>query len=229
MPLIKGTIRGSDAASGILQLNSTSNATKGKIRLGTQFTFDELNGRVGLNNDTPAQTLDIAGNGLISGTLGVAGAVTGGIYVKPFFRTNADVTFANTAALAARTGMVTTTMAAGRKYEVRGAIYYSTPAAAGIKFAFVGPANYGCDLTAFGLGLSATTNTNAFIAAMVNASPSAATFGGAGAGVKVTCFFHGHLYSGNGGTITLQAAQNVANAGNTVIYTNSMLILDPFD
>lgn len=61
-------IYGSSSASGTLTLESTSNATKGKILLGTS-AYDEVNNRLGLGTASPIATLD---------TLGCIRALNGG-------------------------------------------------------------------------------------------------------------------------------------------------------
>ncbi|MFQ6615863.1 MAG: hypothetical protein ACE5HZ_03710 [Fidelibacterota bacterium] len=68
------TLSGGTAASGTLTLESTSNATKGKINFGTSSAYDEANTRLGIGTVTPTTTLDV------SGTFGVSGATTlGGV------------------------------------------------------------------------------------------------------------------------------------------------------
>lgn len=53
------TVRGSSSNGGDLNLSSTSNATKGKINLGTASTYDELNDRLGLGTTSPSVPLHI--------------------------------------------------------------------------------------------------------------------------------------------------------------------------
>lgn len=70
------TIRGGTAAAVNLALSSTSDATKGKITFGTSV-YDEVNNRLGINDATPTEALEIGtpdtdgGNTIINGTLGV--------------------------------------------------------------------------------------------------------------------------------------------------------------
>jgi hypothetical protein len=57
--LTEATIYGSSASGGNLQLNSTSNATKGKILLGTGAAWDALNSRFGVGTQSPTVKLDV--------------------------------------------------------------------------------------------------------------------------------------------------------------------------
>jgi hypothetical protein len=57
---VSPTVRGSTASGGTLTLNSTSNATKGKIVFGTS-AYDEVNNRLGVGNAIPAVALDVTG------------------------------------------------------------------------------------------------------------------------------------------------------------------------
>ena len=59
------TVRGGDGASEDLTLSSTSNATKGKIYLGANSVYDEVNDRLGIGV-TNAQTLINARNDVIA-------------------------------------------------------------------------------------------------------------------------------------------------------------------
>ena len=241
MPLIRSALRGSNDSGGALQLSSTSNATKGKIRFGTSMVFDEANARLGINvGDSPTDTVSLAGTVAITGTVALtggmtvsgtmaAGIVTANKYGKPFAQrytdsagiTNNNVTMVNV-------GM-TATLPAGMKHEVRGMIIYSAAAAADLAVDFTGPAGYGCDLTLFGLGTTVTANPGVMTTSMVNASPAVGTLGGVGAGVKLTALVHGHLWSGDGGVVEMRARQVTSNAGATVIHTNSFLIYEAYD
>jgi hypothetical protein len=57
---VSPTVRGSTSSAGTLTLNSTSNATKGKILFGTS-AYDEVNNRLGVGNAIPAVALDVTG------------------------------------------------------------------------------------------------------------------------------------------------------------------------
>jgi hypothetical protein len=65
------TVQGSTSSGGTLTLSSTSNATKGKIILGssTAFAFDEVNSRLGLGVASPTVRLDVESS--TSGQLGL--------------------------------------------------------------------------------------------------------------------------------------------------------------
>lgn len=53
-------VEGSTSASGTLTLSSTSNATKGKIILGTASAYDQANDRLGIGNTSPSYKIDIS-------------------------------------------------------------------------------------------------------------------------------------------------------------------------
>lgn len=98
--LTSPTIYGSSLASGTLTLQSTSNATKGKILFGTS-AYDEVNNRLGIGTTSPGVALDIIGTGSISNllTCGQINAYTSnlGLYAKNanssiFFGTNIGAT-----------------------------------------------------------------------------------------------------------------------------------------
>jgi hypothetical protein len=55
------TLDGDTAASGNLTLSSTAHATKGKIILSASSAWDEVNTRLGIGTQSPAQPLDIQG------------------------------------------------------------------------------------------------------------------------------------------------------------------------
>lgn len=56
------TVRGASTSAGTLTLNSTSNATKGKILLGASSAYDEANVRLGIGQTTPTVTFDVEGS-----------------------------------------------------------------------------------------------------------------------------------------------------------------------
>lgn len=72
------TLQGSASASGTLTLSSTSNATKGKVLIGTSG-YDEVNNRLGIAKNNPSVPLDVVGNAAISGTLSVSGSCLYGV------------------------------------------------------------------------------------------------------------------------------------------------------
>lgn len=56
------TIRGGDGAGDNLNLHSTSNATKGKIFLGANSVYDEVNDRLGIGTTSQTAKLEVVGN-----------------------------------------------------------------------------------------------------------------------------------------------------------------------
>lgn len=65
------SLRGGTAASNNLTLSSTSNATKGKILLGSGSAFNETLNLLGIGVTNPTSALDIAGDGSITGLIQV--------------------------------------------------------------------------------------------------------------------------------------------------------------
>lgn len=67
--VIASTHTGSTSASGTVTLQSTSNATKGKILFGASGAYDEAAGRLGVGTTSPAAALDVTGDGQFTTTL----------------------------------------------------------------------------------------------------------------------------------------------------------------
>ncbi|WP_413757213.1 hypothetical protein [Streptomyces sp. MMBL 11-3] len=66
------TVQGGTASGGNLTLNSTSNATKGKILLGSNSAYDEVNKRLGINTTSPTQSIEVSNGAVyVSTTSGV--------------------------------------------------------------------------------------------------------------------------------------------------------------
>lgn len=65
------TLNGGTASGENLVLVSTSNATKGKIQLGTSY-YDEVNNRLGINNSTPYAPLVVTGTTATTARMGFA-------------------------------------------------------------------------------------------------------------------------------------------------------------
>jgi hypothetical protein len=102
-----GTVQGGSAASGTLTLSSTSNATKGKVLLGTS-AYDEVANRFGVGKANPAVPLDVVGAAAISGTLTVGQSVAYGLNT---YTANRAVTSAdNIILMSAAAGSVTATL-----------------------------------------------------------------------------------------------------------------------
>lgn len=57
------TVYGGTAAGDVLKLRSSSNATKGKVELGTASAYDEVNDRLGLGTQSPEYAVDALGDG----------------------------------------------------------------------------------------------------------------------------------------------------------------------
>lgn len=74
-------VQGGTGASGTLTLKSTTNATKGKVIVGTS-AYDEVNNRLGVGTATPSVTLDVVGDGAVAGVF--TAGVTGGDTVPRF-------------------------------------------------------------------------------------------------------------------------------------------------
>lgn len=68
--LLMPTLRGSEGASGTLTLQSSSNATKGKIIFGTSG-YDEVNNRLGIGTTSPSEKLEVIGTVKASGLIGI--------------------------------------------------------------------------------------------------------------------------------------------------------------
>ena len=74
------TLTGNLTANGNTQLGNSNTDTIGVTRIvnvdAATLYVDSVNNRVGINKTTPVQDLDVNGNALISGTLGVTGATS---------------------------------------------------------------------------------------------------------------------------------------------------------
>ncbi|MFG2380550.1 hypothetical protein [Streptomyces avermitilis] len=62
------TVQGGTASGANLTLNSTSNATKGKILLGANSAYDEVNKRLGINTISPTQAVEVKDGSLYMST-----------------------------------------------------------------------------------------------------------------------------------------------------------------
>ncbi len=70
--LNSAVVTGTTSAAGNLTLRSTSDATKGKVIIGTS-AYDEVNNRLGIGNSTPTAPLDVTGAGVFSGDVTLSG------------------------------------------------------------------------------------------------------------------------------------------------------------
>lgn len=74
------TLLGNTTSGGTLTLQSTSNATKGKILFGTS-AYDEVNNRLGIGTASPTYSLDVnSGRARIAGNNGIVGTIGGTNY-----------------------------------------------------------------------------------------------------------------------------------------------------
>ena len=108
-----------------------------------------------------------------------------------------------------------------RAYEFRGTLIFSTHQDADLQVALSGPAGFGCDLSVDG-AMSREVLTG-FPAMTFMAGTTASNT------PKLTAHLHGHVYSGDGGTIEIHWAPNVTHATvGAIMRAQSMFILDPF-
>jgi len=71
------TVQGSSSPSGSLTLTSTSDATKGKILIGSSpIVIDEANGRLGIGTNSPTQAIELKDSSLLLSTGSVVDAST---------------------------------------------------------------------------------------------------------------------------------------------------------
>lgn len=73
------TLIGGTASGNTLTLQSTSNATKGKIVLGTASAYNEVNDRLGIGTTTPSRKLHVLGDLLVTDISVLNGDLYGGI------------------------------------------------------------------------------------------------------------------------------------------------------
>lgn len=120
------------------------------------------------------------------------------------------------------TGLVVAVPAAGN-FGFRSTVWYSSATAADIKFAYTIPA--GGSILWNGMGvITGGTGTGDFTATTANASDASISYGGNGVGVALCCQIEGvYVAGGTAGNLQFRAAQNAADATNTVIHTNSRL------
>lgn len=71
------TVVGGTAASNNLTLSSTSNATKGKVILGSISAYDEANDRLGIGTTTPSARAH-----LVTNSIGAAASATSGLFLE---------------------------------------------------------------------------------------------------------------------------------------------------
>lgn len=121
---------------------------------------------------------------------------------------------------------VTTLVAAmptAGNFAFRSTVWYSSAAAADIKFAYTIPA--GSTLLWNGIGVVTASGTSGDATfSTANASDASIPYGGAGVGVILCCQIEGvYVAGGTAGNLQFRAAQNTADATNTVIHQHSRM------
>lgn len=108
-------------------------------------------------------------------------------------------------------------------FSFRGIIYYDTSTGADVKIAFTTPA--GVTFRWGGIGVATTgTTTGDGNFATVTGSDTPLSYGGAGAGTVMLCQVEGeYVAGGTAGNLQFRAAQNAAEASNTIIIARSRL------
>jgi hypothetical protein len=236
--LFRSSLRGSDVASGVLTLISTAHATKGKILLGASSAFDELNTRLGIGTASPAVALDVVGglsttgdqvcggNHSVAGDLPVTGVGQSRVISKGSAESRTSTTLSNDATL-------TATVVAGGTYDVTFVLLCDGGATGQTKTAWVVPSGSS--------GLKACWGPTAVAKATTtpgwnDRANTAMRSGGHGHTTAVT---YSQQSTGNGiaimerslvaittnGSITLQWAQNAADANGTSLYGSSYMII----
>jgi hypothetical protein len=72
-------LKGDTAASGNLTINSTANATKGKILFGSAAAIDEANSRLGVGTVSPVSVIDVIENNVNFGLRGTSTSTSGSV------------------------------------------------------------------------------------------------------------------------------------------------------
>lgn len=108
-------------------------------------------------------------------------------------------------------------------YSFRGVIYYDTSTTADIKFSFTVPAGAGLRWNGLGVAVGASgIGDGTFNTISVTDSPL--SYGGGGAGTVLACQIEGeYVAGGTAGNLQFRAAQNAAEATNTIIIARSRL------
>lgn len=108
-------------------------------------------------------------------------------------------------------------------FSFRGVIYYDATAAADIKFAFTIPAGVIFRWSGLGLVPGSTTTGDATFNT-VTGSDTSISYGAAGAGNVNMCQIEGeYVAGGTAGNLQFRAAQNAAEASNTIVVARSRL------
>jgi hypothetical protein len=217
------TVQGGTGSGGTLTLKSTTNATKGKILLGTS-AYDEVNNRLGIGNAAPSVALDITGAVNTSGNVTVGGdlAVTGigkTIYVeKSGAATNATTTMADITSMAF-------TAIANAKYLIQCRFSYDAPTATDIKIAWTIPSLAVMQRNIIAPAAAVTDNVSTSVLMIRRGAGTAQVAGGPGSvSSAFSSWWEDILYIGgaNGGTCQLQFA---ANAAGTATFNDQSYFL----
>lgn len=118
------------------------------------------------------------------------------------------------------------TLLPGLIYECRWTLNY-TAGTGDIKLDITGPSGFGCDLAVRGASPSISGSAGDAEQKMLNASPSAVSFGGAGISTWMGATLNGHLYSGAGGDVTIRVAQNTSTGEATRLRGKCLMICEP--
>lgn len=115
------TLNGGANASGILTLSSTSNATKGEIRFGSNATFNEAQTRLGIGTITPESIIHIEDSNVrfnyILNSITTTGAVT--TTIVSLATTNNSVEYVKVFITGIRTNGVNESVSYERSFRIR--------------------------------------------------------------------------------------------------------------
>lgn len=143
------------------------------------------------------------------------------LFAQPRITVNQTLTPSSTA-LQNVTELVVAMPTAGT-FAFRGIIYYSSSTTADIKFAFTFPAGAGMIWTVLGVVTGGTSSGDATFATAF-ASDSALAIGGNGVSTNLACQVEGiYVAGGTAGNLQFRAAQNAADATNTLVQAHSRL------
>ncbi len=145
---------------------------------------------------------------------------------KLWARKSSDQSKTTNTSVAADTELLVTGLPSGQFYFLRGIIGYSADTAADMKGGLYGPSG-GSFRGTYRSPAQTVTATSGIIAFDFADFGAGFVFGGAGGGVNVGADFDGILYSGVGGTVGFQWAQNASSATATIVLTSSYIRLTP--
>jgi hypothetical protein len=145
---------------------------------------------------------------------------------KLWVRKTTDQTRTSTTTVTADADLLIPNVPASTYYRLNAVVGYNADTAADMKGGLYGPSggSYVGTYRAPPFGASGTSGSITYDFANFGSS---FTFGGTGSGFNVAADFDGVLYSGTGGTVGFQWAQNTSNAIGTVVLTSSYIVLTP--